>query len=574
MSNNKDNTNSEYRSKVINFFLSRQFNNSSKNKNNNTINNKPFRSQSRSKSKYKWTTFVHNGVKFPEEYEYKRIPILYGGKKIYLSKEAEELAILYAKYVDTEYSENNTFNRNFFNDWKKILGKDTEVQSLDKCDFSLMQEYLYNEKEKNKELRKQEKDKKTQIDEDEKYKTAIVDGKTQTISIYKIEPPGIFIGRGKNPNLGKIKKRIYPEDVTINIGKDSPIPSPPTGHKWGKVVHDRTVEWLASWKDSITGKTKYFWLSQQSDIKAGNDQKKYDFAKKLKKKIKLINDTNDENMSSSDIRTMQIATSLFFIDKLALRVGNEKADDGADTVGVTNLRVEHITLTDTNKITLDFLGKDSVPYTNTVQVSNIVFNNIKKLISGKDKYDQIFDQITSNDVNKYLQGFMKDLTAKVFRTYNASNVFQKELNKITKKSGDTQDSKKQIMDDFAKANAKVAKLLNHQKNISTGYKKSVDKINELILNTKKKLNQARRKKTKNPSTIDKLKNKIKNYKSKKELLKEMKNVSLGTSKANYVDPRITVAFLKKHDLDVNKIFPKTLQNKFAWAFQVDENYKF
>ena len=38
-----------------------------------------------------------------------------------------------------------------------------------------------------------------------------------------------------------------------------------------------------------------------------------------------------------------------------------------------------------------------------------------------------------NDINKYLQIFMPNLTAKVFRTYNASYLFQKELKKITKK---------------------------------------------------------------------------------------------------------------------------------------------
>lgn len=547
-----------YRSKVLKYFMSRQF------PGKNTI------SQSRSKSKYKWETLSHNGIKFPEEYVYKHVPIIYDGKKIYLSKDAEEVAFLYANYLDKEHVENNTFNKNFFNDWKKLL-KNTEITSLDKCDFSLIKKYLDEEKE----IKKENKKKKTsETDTDEKYKTAIVDGKPQTVSIYKIEPPGIFIGRGKNPNLGKIKKRIYPEDITINIGKDSPIPEPPAGHKWKDVIHDRTVEWLASWKDNITGKNKYIWLSSESDMKTSNDQKKYDLARKLKKKLKTINDINYTNMQSPDEKTMQIATALYFIDKLALRVGNEKADDEADTVGVTSLRVEHISLEEPNEITLNFLGKDSVPYTNTVNVDPIVFGNIKKLIKGKEKYDDVFDKINSSDVNKYLQEFMKNLTAKVFRTYNASHLFQRELNKISKKYNDKQDCQKQIMDEFAKASAKVAKLLNHQKNVSVGYKKNLDKINDTIAETKKKLASARRKKKKNTKTIENLKERIKNYKSKKDLVKEMKNISLGTSKANYVDPRITVAFLKKHNLDVNKIFPKTLQKKFMWAFSVDENYKF
>ena len=38
----------------------------------------------------------------------------------------------------------------------------------------------------------------------------------------------------------------------------------------------------------------------------------------------------------------QRAVALYFIDKLALRAGNEKDDDEADTVGCCSLRVEHI----------------------------------------------------------------------------------------------------------------------------------------------------------------------------------------------------------------------------------------
>ena len=54
----------------------------------------------------------------------------------------------------------------------------------------------------------------------------------------------------------------------------------------------------------------------------------------------------------------------------------------------------------------------------------------------------------------------------------------------------------------------------------------------------------------------------------------MKNVSLGTSKVNYIDPRITISFMKRHNIDINKLFTKALQEKFNWALEVDENYIF
>ena len=64
----------------------------------------------------------------------------------------------------------------------------------------------------------------------------------------------------------------------------------------------------------------------------------------------------------------------YLIDKLALRVGNEKGEDEADTVGCCSLRVEHIRFEQKGKITLDFLGKDSMQYLNTVAIEPIVYN--------------------------------------------------------------------------------------------------------------------------------------------------------------------------------------------------------
>ena len=54
----------------------------------------------------------------------------------------------------------------------------------------------------------------------------------------------------------------------------------------------------------------------------------------------------------------------------------------------------------------------------------------------------------------------------------------------------------------------------------------------------------------------------------------MKSVSLGTSKINYIDPRITITFLKKHDINIDKVFTKILQQKFYWAFKTEDNYQF
>ena len=55
---------------------------------------------------------------------------------------------------------------------------------------------------------------------------------------------------------------------------------------------------------------------------------------------------------------------------------------------------------------------------------------------------------------------------------------------------------------------------------------------------------------------------------------ETKNVSLGTSKINYNDPRITVAWCKRHDVPIQKPFAKTLMAKFTWAMSVEPSFRF
>ena len=64
-------------------------------------------------------------------------------------------------------------------------------------------------------------------------------------------------------------------------------------------------------------------------------------------------------MGSKDAKVRRISTVCWLIYRTAMRVGDEKDPDEADTVGATTLRKEHIKLSG-NAIEFDFLGKDSV----------------------------------------------------------------------------------------------------------------------------------------------------------------------------------------------------------------------
>jgi len=558
----------------------------------------------------KWSTLQHNGVMFHPEYEPHNIPMKYDNKTIYLNRIAEEFITYYVNKRFDKYR-NDRFNRNFFNDWKKLLSSDLKqiIKDFSLCNFDEIKEHVLTKAENRKEERKnmtkeeREEEKKQKDAEKEKYQYAIVDDNKQVIDNFIVEPPTIFTGRGNHPLSGCIKHRLYPANITINIGAKANIPIPVLKDyskesdtdktdktKWGEIINDNTLEWIASWANNVTGKYNYARFGRRSVFKMKSDQKKYDLAGKLKRKIKKIRDKNNTNMTSDRIEVRQLATALFLIDKLALRVGNEKKTTEADTVGVTTLKIKNVTILPNDTIKLDFLGKDSIRYVNKFKVPTLVYKNISDFYTYKEKSnnDDLFDMITSDSLNKYIKRFMKKLTSKVFRTYNASYLMQIELKKISKKYQDYDKSDKvqKLLHEYEMANLKVAKLCNHQKAVSTSSKAQLEKTDSKIKELKSKLRKLKRDKAKkiekgNKTTsinkrIASVQDKIKNLKNKKSRQTESKSLSTGTSKINYIDPRITIAFLKTNNIfdNIDKFFNKSHQKQFVWALEVDSNYKF
>ena len=83
---------------------------------------------------------------------------------------------------------------------------------------------------------------------------------------------------------------------------------------------------------------------------------------------------------------------------MALRAGNEKDEETADTVGCCSLRVEHINLHEAmddkeHVVEFDFLGKDSIRYYNKVQVDKRVFKNLVLFKQNKQDGDDLFDRL-------------------------------------------------------------------------------------------------------------------------------------------------------------------------------------
>ena len=68
--------------------------------------------------KPQWTVLQHNGPMFPPDYVPHKVPVVINNMDIVLAHEAEELATMFARFIDTPYMENNTFKKNF---WKEFI---------------------------------------------------------------------------------------------------------------------------------------------------------------------------------------------------------------------------------------------------------------------------------------------------------------------------------------------------------------------------------------------------------------------------------------------------------------------
>lgn len=165
-------------------------------------------------------------------------------------------------------------------------------------------------------------------------------------------------------------------------------------------------------------------MDKTSEMKTKPDLMKYERARRLCELVQEIRrDYQAKICRGETLLKKQLGTCAYFIDRLALRVGGEKnTEEEADTVGCTSLRVEHVKLDFKSfhdgraKITLDFLGKDSIRYLNEVPVPQSVFKNLALFMQKKKGNDQLFDDVSPSEINAYLQEFMPDLTAKVLNS--------------------------------------------------------------------------------------------------------------------------------------------------------------
>jgi DNA topoisomerase-1 len=542
----------------------------------------------------KWDTLEHNGIAFPPEYQPRGISIIIRGENLMLNRDQEEMVHAWASKKDTHYVHDSVFQSNFLKDFSKLLPvKFQDIYNIKDIDFSeafrlIDQERKIKEAEKERIRNLQPEEKKklslSKREEREKLKAiygkALIDGTEVEIANWLVEPPGLFMGRGQHPLRGKWKPRIMPQEVTLNLGEDAPVPEGP----WNKIVHDHSSMWIATWMDKLTGKRKYVWLHDSSALRQNNDKEKYDKAAKLGRHIdKVQKGIINRMLRTKDNNQKKIATVCYLIFKLAMRVGDEKDPEEADTVGASTLRVEHIKFPNKDGkqfIEFNFLGKDSVPWQKTLEVNSEdtrgLHHNLRLFMNGKDIGSHIFDGITSGKVNAFLRSVdpknVPGLTAKVFRTYIATKTLRESLiinPPIIVDSNSSQAEK-----------IYVAKIANLKAAITCNHKKGIDPRNPASKKTLERFEESTKRKQ---ETIEKLKNEIaaKKWKTKVQKKKleerlnkvemqlklqiETRDYNLGTSLRNYIDPRVMKDWLNYVELDWNSIYTSTLRRKFKWA---------
>lgn len=555
---------------------------------------------------------VEGCIKFPKELPY--IDEYYSNKnKMNLSYRAIKMLFAWSTLAD-KYKEDKVYQKNFHTSLKTELTKEQKVFNFP-TDFEnvlsemrvIKEKYAEEKKEYNKLHRKEiaEENKKWK----EEYGYAFVDGEKVEIGNSLIESGRIFIGRGDSSWRGYWVEDVMPEDVCIN--SSYPFPCNYGTHKWKKVSFKDTMS-IATYTEHFVGKKdvtiqKAIWFSNKSSFKADSDEEKFENARLLQVNIKKVTKTIKDAFLSEDVKTRQIGCCAYIISKFGIRAGNEdKRDNGV--VGASTLKVENIELfADTQEVHLNFLGKDSMIFDNTLKVDVDVLLPLWKCIDGKNCKQQIFDKITSHDVNEFLNSICKDiphLTGKLFRTTFGTSLLAEEIQKRDWNNLTDKQFKNQYMDC-----AKVVTIkLNHKKTLT---KEQNEKIDE---STKKKIKKAKETYDKSRYSIEKkisklndlkadyekclegklLKSKLEEinqqkkelheklelaeqkYKDTKKLVKansENRDIALNTAMTSYSSPKVAYSLCKDTNHSPTTIYSKTLVERFnVWANDVSVDY--
>ncbi len=414
---------------------------------------------------------VHNGVLVPE-YVPVRLSIKYRGQTLPLDPTVEQMAVAFVKKFDTDYIKDEVFVSNFLSDFGKHLKIKGKVEKKD-FDWNEIVTYLENEK-KNKEAMSKDEKKKVLVKRKEmkellksKYGYAIVNGHKIPLQNWVVEPPCIFMSKGRNPQRGHWKKAITRKDITLNLS--SRLSS--LEKDWGDIIWKSDCMWIACWRNPIDGRMKYVWLSPNSRIRQQRETKKWDKAIALERQEDRVSKYIEKKLKSKDELEKKLATAVYLIKEVGIRVGDESIAGERGTVGCTTLKPENV-IVNGNKVTLDFIGKDYVHWHKEVELPTEVVENIRDF-KEKAKGDFIFSGLDSNKVSKFMKKIVHGVSAKTFRTMIARKTFKEAEVEEKKRMQDNSEFEANVS--FKYINLAAAKRLNHKRKLPKNFEENLAK---------------------------------------------------------------------------------------------------
>lgn len=290
-----------------------------------------------------------------------------------------------------------------------------------------------------------------------------------------------------------------------------------------KVVFNGTNKPKTNWGECIENK-EVSWLAMYKDSlghtkymfcdahSKANDLQKYEEARALLKKLPSLRKHIRMLISSSDTKHNQLGCALWLLLKLSIRIGHEKPENTADTYGCCTLQQRHFKFSKQNIIVLSFDGKDSIQFYKRFTAPPEIYTMLSGFCSPSKPMSPIFPLLDATKVNTFLQKIHPSFSAKCIRTCQASHLFSKLLHSYSVGCP---------VQYYKTCNTKVAELCNHVK-----------------------------------------------------VIKGMRSPALDTSKSNYLDPRITYSYTKRHKIPIDKVFSSSLQEKHKWASNTNLKFTF
>ncbi len=359
---------------------------------------------------------MQSSVRFPPAYE--RMPIrayTKAGRLVPLGAEEEELLVLYVCHLHRhpDAAQDVTFRANFWRDYRAATastGKKKQpaplVLDCDAAQVCAAYTALMGAP----------------------YKQGCAPattskGRVEPVLRCTVERPGLFVGRDpEHPQRGRVRRRVRPEDVTVNAATHAVDASLP----WKAVLHSDSP-WLARWTCSATGRLRYIWLAPHATPRAVSERRKFDFARRVHRALPALDGVIDGLLAYP--QHQQLGAALHLLRHLVLRVGNGGRRGGRGAVGLTDLRRRHVASDAGGAVTLAFNGKDMVPYRRRLPALPAPVRRVLLRHEEGSGGRLLFPHVSPRLVNRTLRQVMPGLTARVLRTHAASAAVQGALDR-------------------------------------------------------------------------------------------------------------------------------------------------